>query len=128
MTVLGATRNKLLCRLPILRGIIRFHRLPGMIWQEIVLKIPRITIHEVRGMVHRIFFFFELYELLTFFESPVPNNIHGFVVFFFFFLKRNSWVQRFRDMKFLGSWIFPILKFMSSSFFSIHGLRINVKI
>ena len=62
MTVLGATRNKLLCRLPILRGIIRFYRLPGMIWQEIVLKIPRITIHEVRGMVHR-FFFFELYDL-----------------------------------------------------------------
>ena len=60
MTVLGAPRNKLLCRLSILRGIIRFYRLPGMIWQEIVLEIPRITIHEVRGMVHRFFFLYEL--------------------------------------------------------------------
>ena len=53
MTILDATRNKLLCRLPTLREIVRFHRLPGMIRQEIVLKLPRITIHRVRGMVHR---------------------------------------------------------------------------
>ena len=77
-----------------------------MIRQEIVLKIPRITIHGVRGMVHR---FFELYELLKFFESHVPINIHGFmenhvhiharVHGVFFFLS---------DAKFMGSTISEI--------------------